>query len=505
MNIPLILRTVRHLKIIQIFYQLKYRITKPAYKVCTAPDGPYGRLQTQPVSRYSSCSGTLFTFLNISRSFSGWNFTENGLLWAYNQNYFDWINQEKYSKEEACLWIDRFITDELDCPTCSNISLDPYPIALRSINWVKFFCRHPECATKVRLNALYSQVMLLENKLEYHLLGNHLLEDIYALYIVSAYFNDGRLMKKAKRLLMSQLKEQTLSDGAHYEQSPMYHCILLDRLLDCINIAPSEELMIYARMQLGWLKAICYKDGTYPLFNDAAVGIAPLPQDIIDYACRLGIDSEESVLGESGYRKLSSARMEVFADVGNITARYQPGHTHADVLTYELRVNGKPFIVDTGISTYNKDEQRQYERSTIAHNCVVIDGRDSSEVWGGFRVGHRAKASISHETDLQIQASHDGYGAHYQRREFEISDGTFSITDDVSGEAVGYIHFAHGVMLNSWSNEHMETDEVRMNLSNVKKIEIEEVEISSEYNKRQKALSAKLYFNQNMKLKFIAK
>lgn len=33
---------------------------------------------------------------------------------------------------------------------------------------------------------------------------------------------------------------------------------------------------------------------------------------------------------------------------------YIPGHAHADTFNYELRIDGVPFIVDTGISTYNK-------------------------------------------------------------------------------------------------------------------------------------------------------
>ena len=40
---------------------------------------------------------------------------------------------------------------------------------------------------------------------------------------------------KASCLLYKELDEQILPDGSHYEQSPMYHCILLDRLLDCYN------------------------------------------------------------------------------------------------------------------------------------------------------------------------------------------------------------------------------------------------------------------------------
>ena len=232
MNIPLILRTVKHLKLTQVIYQVKNRLIKPAYVAYEAPAlvVPNG-LRTAPIARYTSWDGQQFTFLNLKHIFAGWEFTENGMLWAYNQNYFDWINQEGITAEEGCRWIDQFVAE-----VRGGFPMDPYPIALRSINWVKFFCRFPETATKVRLDSLYSQIRLLEKKLEYHLLGNHLLEDAYALYIGSSFFQEEMLLKNATKLLLSQLKEQVLSDGAHYEQSVMYHCILLARLLDAINI-----------------------------------------------------------------------------------------------------------------------------------------------------------------------------------------------------------------------------------------------------------------------------
>ncbi|MCS2404764.1 heparinase II/III-family protein [Bacteroides salyersiae] len=44
---------------------------------------------------------------------------------------------------------------------------------------------------------------------------------------------------------------------------------------------------------------------------------------------------------------------------------YQPGHAHADTFTFELHINNRPVIIDTGTSTYEVNEARFYERSTI--------------------------------------------------------------------------------------------------------------------------------------------
>ena len=476
MNIPLIYRTIKYLKFTQVFHQVKYRLMKPAYKVYLAPKGNIPQLIAGPIEKAMCLDGGKFAFLNLEHQFAGWNFTDNGMLWAYNQNYFDWINQEGFTAEEGSKWIDKFIAE-----VKGGFPMDPYPISLRSINWVKFFCRYPECATKERIDSLYSQVNLLEKKLEFHLLGNHLLEDAYALYINACFFYDENLYKKAFKLLKGQLKEQILPDGAHYEQSPMYHCILLDRLLDCVNISQGAwgkgqgagaELEPYALRMLGHLESIVWKDGSIPMLNDSANGIAPLPSQLFDYARRLGLSWKPIPLKECGYRRMVSGNMEAIVDVGNITATYQPGHTHADTFNYELRVDGRPFVVDTGISTYNKNERRQLERSTIVHNTVAVNGGNSSEVWGGFRVGRRATTKMKVEKgELKIiEASHDGYGKPC-RRKFEMKDGSFSIEDWFDGEAISYIHLAEGA------------DENRITVDGAESITVKPWKYSTEYNR----------------------
>lgn len=459
------------MKLTQMFYQVKNRLVKPAYVALESPniEVPSG-LKAEPISRYTSWDGNQFSFLNLEHEFADWNFTEYGMLWAYNQNYFDWINQDGITKEECCHWIDKFV-EELPS---NKIGLDPYPIALRSINWIKFFCRYPGCATKSRLDSLYSQLRLLEKKLEYHLLGNHLLEDAYALFIGGAFFHDERVLKKSTKLLLSQLKEQVLPDGAHYEQSVMYHCILLDRLLDAINVSENcaeneTELEHYAERMLGHLESIVWADGTIPMFNDAAHGIAPKPTEIFSYAKRLGIKWNAIPLKECGYRKLQNEHLEAVVDVGNITASYQPGHTHADTFNYELRIGEKPLVVDTGISTYNKTERRQLERSTVAHNTVSVNGMNSSEVWGGFRVGKRCHADIIECPDNHVEACHNGFEKKCWRK-YSMNDRAFVVEDRYDGEAISYIHLAEGA------------NEKRVTIEGANKVDVKPWKYSTTYN-----------------------
>ncbi|MFX7548931.1 hypothetical protein ABTJ50_21555, partial [Acinetobacter baumannii] len=71
----------------------------------------------------------------------------------------------------------------------------------------------------------------------YHLLANHLLENAFSLWLASIYLRDQPLFNRSDRLLVSQLNEQILADGGHYECSVMYQSILLSKLLLCIEAA----------------------------------------------------------------------------------------------------------------------------------------------------------------------------------------------------------------------------------------------------------------------------
>ena len=512
----LLINTLKYLKFTQIFYQIKNRVIKHKYKQYEGRQNITLKL-ADVIAKNKCLDGDVFRFLNISSKFTSWNDASNGMLWAYNLNYMDYLLQDNMSLEDGSKWIDKFIAD---LPT-NKVGLDPYPIALRGINWIKFISKYGEEIPSDKLerwnNSLYSQYKLLEKKLEYHLLGNHLLEDAYSLFIASIYFSDEKMYLKSSKLLRNELNEQILADGAHYEQSPMYHCILLDRLLDCCNVSFNNirfesqvNINVFLRektsQMLGHLSSIIYKDQTIPLLNDSANGIAPTPSDLFDYANRMSIEWEKIPMGDCGYRKMSSKRLKCILDIGDIKVSYQPGHSHADTFNYELRIDDAPFIVDTGISTYNKNERRQYERSTLAHNTVSVEGRDSSEVWGGFRVARRAKVKILKEKDSYISAVHDGYGKnclHY--RTFDLNEKNFEVVDQLSTNvsAVNLIHFAPNVVIESVKNDVIVTNIAEIHICGVNSVEVEDEMVSTEYNKFESIKVLKMYFSKEMKYNIV--
>lgn len=509
MPIGKVIHTLKHLKPRQIGYQLYYRLHKTDFVKEEISDVISITIAYGVKKQISLIGKDIFNFLNIRFSPSSWNDSSKGMLWAYNLNYMDYLLQPDISKEEGLRLIEKFM-QEL---STNKVGLDPYPIALRGINWIKWMAANGaelDEEIKKRINdSLYSQYRLLEKKLEWHLMGNHLLEDAYSLTIGAIYFNDSRMWSKASRILLAQLKEQVLDDGAHYEQSPMYHCILLDRLLDVINVSvnnprfgDSQEvensvMKGTAEAMLGHLENIVWNDGTIPLLNDSAYGIAPSPEEIRDYAKRLGLSWKPLPLNECGYRKLSNGRIEAVIDTGDITASYQPGHTHADTFNYELRLDGKPFIVDTGISTYDKTARRQYERGTAAHNTVTVEGRDSSEVWGGFRVGNRAKVKIHNESERIVEVSHDGYRPCFHTRRFEMTDNGFHVRDSLTADRTGVsrIHFAPGVKPVQTGNDTITMEEATIRIEGARNVRISDERVSTEYNRFRDIKVAEITFH----------
>lgn len=486
MNYKLLIRTLSYLRWTQIRYQLLYRIKPGRLKQTKAPIDDRS-VQFPYFIRKSCCRhGEYFNYLNVRAPFISWNDTSHGMLWAYNLNYMDWLCQTGADYVEGAKWIDRFIDD---LPN-NKVGTAPYPIALRTINWVKFICCHRADISANTLqrwhDALISQYRLLEQRLEFHLLGNHLLEDAYALYMGAIYFADDRLFRRASDLMRKELDEQILEDGAHYEQSPMYHCILLDRLLDCYcfscynsHFDGQKEMNAFMKLKagkmLGHLVHIVYTDGTIPLLNDASLGIAPSASQIFDYARQLEIPFEAIKSTVCGYRKWKIGSIEATIDVGNIMATYQPGHSHADTFNYELRIGVKPFIVDTGISTYDKTPRRQYERSTAAHNTVTIDGHDSSEVWGGFRVGRRATVTILSETNHHIVARHCGMAEGlWHQRTFDYQQGRFTVIDLIAEghNGISFLHLAPEVTVKSTTSSKVQTSVADINIEGAEKVEL---------------------------------
>lgn len=470
-------------------------------------NGPSRSLNLIPsISNYTSYSSSLrsFEFLNLKHTFqdsTDWNFSEYGKLWTYNLNYFEVLLQKDILREDGIKLIDEFI----DSIEWISTGFEPYPLSLRIMNWIKFVAYQQMDPEKYK-NILWMQIQLLTKQKEYHLLGNHLLENGFALLFGAYYFNNANIYKQAKNILIKELDEQILDDGAHFELSPMYHLLMTYRVMDCYNLIIcnplfDQELKSFFKMKaesmLSFSQKISYRNGDIPLMNDAAYGVAPLNADLFSYASSLGLTMHNTKLAQSGYRKLTNGKFELCFDVGEVGPAYQPGHAHADTLSFELYIHDRPVIVDTGTSTYEVNETRFYERSTGAHNTVTINGENSSQVWAGHRVGKRAKTKIIKDNDTHIVASHDGYLNRFgvnHTRSIRLNDTEIIIEDNIMKcEGIAHFHFHPNEEIEIFSKEVRGKDFVVM-FENAISLILRISHYSPEFNKRMENVSLEVFF-----------
>jgi len=480
-KIILIWNTIRFLKPVQIYWRFWLRFYKPQPNLSPAPRS---RELSRPLVPILQKSPSLelpnqFTFLNETHCLntaSDWNNPEWEKLWLYNLHYFDDLNaiDSKYKVSAHRQLINKWIADNK--PVVGN-GWEPYPASLRIVNWIKWALQGNQL-DEHWIDSLAVQVRHLRNRLEYHLLGNHLFANAKALVFAGLYFEGkeaNEWLNKGLEILDTELPEQILDDGGHFELSPMYHCIILEDILDLINLSRSYHNVIdkgvlgywedLVKKMLAWLDSMTHPDGQIALFNDAAFGIAASPGELVEYAKRLDIEPASAscvskLLPSSGYARLENTDAVLLADVGRIGPEYLPGHAHADTLTFELSLLGQRVIVDSGTSCYGYSNERLRQRSTSAHNTVEVDGQNSSEVWGGFRVARRAftHSIILNNQDnaVELSASHDGYLRlqkgilHY--RTWRLEDKSVYIEDKVTGEfdkAIGRLLFAPDIGIES--------------------------------------------------------
>lgn len=450
--------TVRYLRPIQIAGRIRNHLYRPRPNFASAP-GLSVQLNSwvMPARRSPSLLGLdKFRFLNeeCELSVHGWDDPLQTKLWRYNLHYFDDLTAK--GAEDRLAWHYILITRWIDeNPPGLGSGWEPYPVSIRIVNWIKWALAGNELSDQA-LHSLAIQARWLVNRLEWHLLGNHLFVNAKALVCAGLFFEGEEAhgwLKTGLDLLRKELPEQVLDDGGQFELSPMYHALALEDLLDLCNFASTfarEDLLKYfsspVPSMLHWLEALSHPDGRISFFNDAAFGVAPENEEIIRYAQDLGFSFQSPAQGitaleASGYVRLAQGDSVLIADVSRIGPDYLPGHAHADTLSFEFSLEGKRLFVNSGTSVYGTGADRQRQRGTPAHSTVVIDGKNSSEVWSGFRVGRRASpfdvAALHAGSYLIVRGAHDGYahlpGRPIHRREWRLAEDKLFVTDRIFG------------------------------------------------------------------------
>lgn len=459
----LYVNTLRYLKWQQVFFRIYRKIRRPKisshitnFNIHRSKAWNHLPLHDEKIS-----TSLRANFLNKRKLLvfpRDWTDESPSKLWVYNLNYFEDLlsenaEQKKVMHQELLeLWVSH------NAPGSPN-SWDPYTTSLRVVNVLKAWLGGLNLSEKI-IRSIAEQTSYLSNDLERHILGNHYFVNLKALLFAGVVYDQKEWIRIAEKGLLSEIPEQVLEDGANFELSPMYHALMVVDMLDMANLDDAYPGMISRNLRamidcvlppmLRFMHLMAHPDGGLAFFNDTANGVAPAKDKIEAYAQLLGYALHYPKLSysavfdnkASGYMCVYSGDSKLIFDASPLGPDYLPGHAHADTLSFELSIGLQRVFVNSGVSEYGTGAERIRQRKTLSHNAVEVDGKDSSEVWSGFRVAKRARIieRCSRTTscdNIVISATHDGYmtafGGCLHSREITVGDRVMVVRDKLIG------------------------------------------------------------------------
>lgn len=469
----LYINTVRNLKLKQIKGQICRRL--PVGKERTHYDMPRDieqvhiaikELDTDPVylSRFDT-DGLMddrLLLLNEEHEItSEWNVPGASHLWNFNLHYLEFLiplairynetHEDKYKKK--CEELIRSWVHGSDAAD----AWAPYTISLRIPN-ILIVMEYLGIYDKEIYESIYDQYRYLQRNTETALLANHYFENIRTIVIASVVFKENDIYHKYFDLLLKEIKEQILPDGVHYERSLMYHKIILEDILRVYTVLSgsghkldAEKLMPTIKRMSSALSSLEYGLTRTPLFNDAGDNVSRNTAALLK-VCENAVGQADISrdFAESGYYRVDNGGISVLFDCGDTGPRYMGGHAHNDCLSFELSVDSIPVFVNSGTGQY-QGEMRPFFKSTSAHNTVMIDDCEQSELWGEHRVGRRIHDIRAVRTQDGVIGEYTSYQGDRFSRRLQWQSNTLLIYDEISTKRTGkhiarqFLHLSPGL------------------------------------------------------------
>jgi uncharacterized heparinase superfamily protein len=462
--------TIKHLKTRQTIgrayaaFKKKINLRKikiPASKISGQINTKTSFLNHDPWNSADEILKGNFCFLNIKENLGSpidWQVNEMPPLWKFNLHYFNYLYLlDKSEQINICKdWIEYN-------PLPIGTGWSPYTTSLRIVNWIK-----ADIDDDLVTKSLFQQSEYLYRNLEFYHPGNHYLENAKALVFAGIYFKEipqsKKWLGKGIKIFSKELQVQVFDDGGYFELTQMYHAIMLHGFLDILNLLPKtydlyNTLSSIVIKMLDFLKSNTHPNGEIALFNDSTTEIAPSTERLFTYAQQL-LDHTpkfKSSFIDSGYYIYKDEDIYMIIDGGAIGPDYLPAHAHSDIFSYELSVDKKKFIVDSGVFEYTRGKIREEFRSTKSHNTVAIDKVDQVECWDSFRVARRFKPSniifAESENGFEFRGNFNGYAkligdkiCHERTITLNKKQREIIISEKISGKnehlVESYIHLA---------------------------------------------------------------
>ena len=421
------------------------------------PDAPVPALAAHPprplfAARGGRVDGEAFTFLNRAHRMSGrvdWtapSLAPADQLWRMNLHYMEYL-EEVGDPRFLALLDDWIAANPAGRPGAWRDSHNAYALSLRVVVWMQQLAARGVTPSASVAASLAEQMRFLESNLETDLGGNHLVKNIKALLWASAFFagrEAERWRARGLNLLETALDEQILADGVHFERSPSYHAQVFADLLECrhaLGAAAPSSLDAALKAMAQATVDLAHPDGGPAQFNDAGLTMAYAPGECLAAFTKLcdraASPASAFAYPHAGYFGRREGADYFVADCGRIGPDALPAHAHGDILSFELSLAGRRFVVDPGVYEYVEGGRRRAARAAARHNTLCFDGLDQAEFFGAFRCGRRPDVTVRElvcePERLILEGAHDGYGRHKHVRRFEQTSGALRIVDRISG------------------------------------------------------------------------
>lgn len=409
------------------------------------------------------CNGTVcFLHEREQMNWDGaWNKPSQTALWNFNLHYFEFLMpiirayQESY-QQKYLKAVQDSINGWIEANPCKKggTGWAAYTISLRLVNWLSclFWMQgvlEPSFVAHMT-DSIHEQYLFLAQHLEKDLLANHYLENLKALIMCALFFQDERMLERSLREWKKQCAEQILSDGMHFERSPMYHKIVLEdvlRVAYALRQAGRKDCEVERYLQSMLDVAYSFEHGLerIPLFNDGGNNVAKGLEALALTANRyFGIvPKKKGQMPEAGFYILEQGEWKVIVDAGNPGPTYNPGHAHCEAMSFELYHQGVPVLVNCGTYAYQSND-RAFFRSTAAHNTVMMNGEEQSQYWGAFRMGRRSSTEVLCADEHHIVMTMKDWRKQTVCRSITLKDNELCIQDQAVGQRLcAMIHFSN--------------------------------------------------------------
>lgn len=356
--------------------------------------------------------------------------------------------------------------------------------AFRALSWIWIYHlighRFPAPFRRRFLHSLYQHGRHLENNLSFYFSPNtHLLGEAVALHALGVLFPDfpraGRWQRLGGEVAEEQMERQVHPDGSHFEQSTYYHVYAFDMFLfHALLSRPSPAYLDRLQRMGDYLHAILgparklsflgdddggrffHPFGSHDEYGRASLATASLllqrsgwaydPADLWPQAAWwLGV-TEGSGRGrwssawfpDAGIAVMTSGATHILADAGPF-GPWGSGHSHSDTLSFTLRHNGRPILIDPGTYTYTGDrQQRDWFRGSAAHSTIRINDLDQATSVNPFRWSGQPAVRLHRwvsdavEDCLEAECSYSGF-THRRRIRLLKPQSCVEVDDEVTG------------------------------------------------------------------------